>query len=285
MGRPRTIDLTNLVVIYPDRSYCRCVICDRTLAGYKLSNIKRHYQRLHPEVVLPQPQDTTGPIAKTNNSVTAITGMGRTPLMDARALANVQPDERRCRCRICDKTLIFSSGNVPRHCKNSHPQNLPDRSLRNRPVENRDPTMETDDEDEIASSSRLSNEQIESIFIGKSEVSDVVDVDVSDDDQLIDADEMRFAQSLNQSQPPIAAPLTTNSSPSATVTSTVALAPTTSRSGDDAFFLQYVGNKFGNYSTRTKNTVQFQINRILYRADMGCFEKGESKNLNVSEID
>ncbi|XP_022219087.1 uncharacterized protein LOC111071860 isoform X2 [Drosophila obscura] len=144
-------------------------------------------------------------------------------------------------------------------------------------------TMETGDEYEDASSSRLSSQQFESIFIGKSEVPDIVDVDQSDD-QLIDDDEVRYSQSLNQSQPPVAATLTMTSSPSAQATSSLALGPSTTLSGDDAFFLQYLGNKFGNYSTRTKHTVQFQINRILYRADMGCFEEGESRKLNVSEI-
>ncbi|XP_022219086.1 uncharacterized protein LOC111071860 isoform X1 [Drosophila obscura] len=301
MGRPRTIDVTNLVVIFPDKNFCRCVLCDRTLAGCLRSNIKRHYQRLHPEVVLPQPQGT----GKTNNSVTvtAITRMGRTPIMDTRTLVNLQPDGKRCRCRICDKTLIYLSGNVRRHYKNFHPQHIPDRPPRNPPVENRkhlnrsrnksdltiEPasimttTMETGDEYEDASSSRLSSQQFESIFIGKSEVPDIVDVDQSDD-QLIDDDEVRYSQSLNQSQPPVAATLTMTSSPSAQATSSLALGPSTTLSGDDAFFLQYLGNKFGNYSTRTKHTVQFQINRILYRADMGCFEEGESRKLNVSEI-
>ncbi|XP_016982335.1 uncharacterized protein LOC108046891 [Drosophila rhopaloa] len=47
--------------------------------------------------------------------------------------------------------------------------------------------------------------------------------------------------------------------------------------GDDDFYLQYLGNKLSKYSARTKNTVQFQINRILYKADMGCFEDADLK--------
>ncbi|XP_002133380.3 uncharacterized protein [Drosophila pseudoobscura] len=306
MGRPRTIDVTNLVVIFPDKNFCRCVLCDRTLAGCLRSNIKRHYQRLHPEVVLPRPQDT-GPPGQTKKSVTEVSKMGRTPIMDTRTLVNLQPDGRRCRCRICDKTLIFLSGNVRRHYKNYHPQHIPDRPSYNPPAENRkhlnrsrnkadltiDPatimttTMETGDEDDKASSSRLSNDQFESIFIGKSEVPDVVEVDFSGD-QLIDHDKMRYSQSLNQSEPPITAAMTMTSTPSASAsaprTSSVALLPSPTLSADDAFFLQYLGNKFGNYSTRTKHTVQFQINRILYRADMGCFEDADASQLNESEI-
>ncbi|XP_015040880.2 uncharacterized protein [Drosophila pseudoobscura] len=148
-------------------------------------------------------------------------------------------------------------------------------------------TMETGDEDDKASSSRLSNDQFESIFIGKSEVPDVVEVDFSGD-QLIDHDKMRYSQSLNQSEPPITAAMTMTSTPSASAsaprTSSVALLPSPTLSADDAFFLQYLGNKFGNYSTRTKHTVQFQINRILYRADMGCFEDADASQLNESEI-
>ncbi|SPP78740.1 uncharacterized protein LOC117581643 isoform X2 [Drosophila guanche] len=132
-------------------------------------------------------------------------------------------------------------------------------------------------------------DQFESIFIEKSEVPDVEDEDEDEelsDDQDIDADEMRYSQALNQTTPEISAILSLRSSPSAaTSASTLAIgAPTpTTLSGDDASFLQYVGKKFGNYSTRTKHTVQFQFNRILYRADMGCFEEGEAKKVKESE--
>ncbi|XP_034670659.1 uncharacterized protein LOC117903038 isoform X1 [Drosophila subobscura] len=140
-----------------------------------------------------------------------------------------------------------------------------------------------DEEEEDHPSGQLSNEHFESIFIGKTEVAEVEDEELSDD-QLVDADEMRFSEALNQTVPAISATWSMRSSPSAPPsTSTFSIGASTTLSGDDASYLQYLGNKYKKYSARTKQTVQFQINRILYRADMGHFDKDEAKKPNESE--
>ncbi|XP_023166852.1 uncharacterized protein LOC111596752 isoform X1 [Drosophila hydei] len=56
MGRPRSIEINQLVEVLPNKQYCRCILCDKTLSGAVRSNIKRHYERLHPEVALPKPK-------------------------------------------------------------------------------------------------------------------------------------------------------------------------------------------------------------------------------------
>ncbi|EDV93819.1 GH19539 [Drosophila grimshawi] len=48
---------------------------------------------------------------------------------------------------------------------------------------------------------------------------------------------------------------------------------------DDASFLQLLGHKFGKYSRNTKYTVQYHINRILYKADMGCYGNADASIL------
>ncbi|KAH8387341.1 hypothetical protein KR093_006463 [Drosophila rubida] len=53
---------------------------------------------------------------------------------------------------------------------------------------------------------------------------------------------------------------------------------------DDAFFLQYLGHKLGKYSATTRHTVQFHINRILYKADMGCYETADASKLSDTDI-
>ncbi|XP_034124909.1 uncharacterized protein LOC117581643 isoform X3 [Drosophila guanche] len=145
MGRPRTIDVTNLVVEYPDKNYCRCVRCNKTLSGCLRSNIKRHYQRLHPEVVLPRPQGKGAPVetkdrgtpVEAKKTVTKVRRKGRVPLVDTLTLVHLLPDGKHCRCRICDKTLIYLSGNVRRHYKNYHAQYTADQTVAHPPAENR----------------------------------------------------------------------------------------------------------------------------------------------------
>lgn len=71
------------------------------------------------------------------------------------------------------------------------------------------------------------------------------------------------------------------------VTGTGAAAPIAtpiSCPNDDAYFLQYLGNKFGKYSASTKSTVQFHINRILYKADMGCYDHVDASKLSDTDL-
>lgn len=70
----------------------------------------------------------------------------------------------------------------------------------------------------------------------------------------------------------------------ATTSASSNLATVASSNPDDAFFLQYLGSKFGKYSANTKNTVQFHINRILYKADMGCYDNADASKVSETDI-
>ncbi|KAH8419899.1 hypothetical protein KR009_003646, partial [Drosophila setifemur] len=138
--------------------------------------------------------------------------------------------------------------------------------------------LETDETKETAvenlKNADCSN-QFENLFIEKTEMPEEEDEDQSDGTDKEDSLEVR----------PVPESTTSSQQNMITSASTVpARAPTSTATstgsewipfGDDAFYLQYLGNKFSKYSARTRNTVQFQINRILYKADMGCFEETE----------
>ncbi|TDG38222.1 hypothetical protein AWZ03_015356 [Drosophila navojoa] len=48
---------------------------------------------------------------------------------------------------------------------------------------------------------------------------------------------------------------------------------------DNASFLQYLNSKLNKYSRNTKCTIQYEINRILYKADMGCYDNADASKL------
>lgn len=49
----------------------------------------------------------------------------------------------------------------------------------------------------------------------------------------------------------------------------------TQAANDNASFLQYLNAKLSKYSMHTKYTIQYEINRILYKADMGCYDNAD----------
>ncbi|EDV92064.1 GH24249 [Drosophila grimshawi] len=53
---------------------------------------------------------------------------------------------------------------------------------------------------------------------------------------------------------------------------------------DDASLLQLLGYKFNKYTPSTKYTVQYHINRILYKADMGCYDNADASRLPDSDL-
>ncbi|XP_065724005.2 uncharacterized protein [Drosophila suzukii] len=115
-----------------------------------------------------------------------------------------------------------------------------------------------------------SGSQFDGIFIGKSELPDEVNqLDNSGDVELetVAASIAKPLTSLKATTPSLATSSTSTPAPARASSSNCPL------DGDDAFYLQYLGNKLSKYSSRTKNTVQFQINRILYKADMGHYEE------------
>ncbi|EDX16930.1 GD16371 [Drosophila simulans] len=112
----------------------------------------------------------------------------------------------------------------------------------------------------------------EGVFIGKSEIPD---------------EEYQWKNSANMEL------TTSESSVCVAPTSTTARAKSPARaassaaldtsSGDEDYFLRYLGSKLGKYSARTRNTVQFHINRILYKADMGHFEETDSRTGDAND--
>ncbi|BFF90680.1 uncharacterized protein DMAD_09165 [Drosophila madeirensis] len=230
-GRPRTVDVTNLVVAYPANNCCRCFLCGRTFSGFQ-SSIKRHYQLVHPEIVLPRQPDSGIPAE----------------VMD--------------------------------------PQHVPDRTVRDPPAENGEHLIRSPGKSDLSlDAAMIMSCAMETGGVAEGQSSsqkpkepDVVDIVELSDDELIDADEMRFSQALNQTSPVTSGTLSMRSTPSAQTTgSSQAIGASTYGSVDDAYFLQYLGSKLAHYSTRTKHMVQLQILRILYEADMGCFEEGETR--------
>ncbi|XP_016948043.1 uncharacterized protein LOC108023269 [Drosophila biarmipes] len=121
--------------------------------------------------------------------------------------------------------------------------------------------------------------QFDGIFIGKSELPD--EVDQFDNSGDVELEAVEPSTSLRTTSASLAPSSSTTPAPTA-VWAPSAVAPTVFSvrasssncplDGDDSFYLQYLGNKLSKYSPRTKNTVQFQINRILYKADMGQYE-------------
>ncbi|EDW43975.1 uncharacterized protein LOC6616139 [Drosophila sechellia] len=119
---------------------------------------------------------------------------------------------------------------------------------------------------DVDNKNNATDSQFEGVFIGKSEIPD---------------EEYQWKNSANMEL------TTSESSVCVAPTSTTARAKSPGRaassaaldnsSGDEDYFLRYLGSKLGKYSARTKNTVQFHINRILYKADMGHFEETDSR--------
>ncbi|XP_017114277.1 uncharacterized protein LOC108137199 isoform X2 [Drosophila elegans] len=162
----------------------------------------------------------------------------------------------------------------------------------NSTIENTD-LMDDEEAGDGDNEDNVSGSQFDGIF--KSELPD------DEDDQSVDSRDIELETvEVSMAKPSISLkPATTHPAPNVASSSTSvvpARAPTASPAasastplvrapssadcplaGEDAFYLQYLGNKLSKYSARTKNTVQFQINRILYRADMGRFEDADPK--------
>ncbi|XP_016995743.2 uncharacterized protein [Drosophila takahashii] len=328
MGRPRLVDTTNLVVVLPNRT-CRCVVCDKILAGLQRSNIKRHYDRLHPNIVLQRPpRPPQQPKPQKPPSEALNTKMGRPQMVDTDKLCEVLPDGKRCRCKLCEKVLTHRPGNVRRHYNTYHPhiivqlapkrwviaedKLIPNSQRLNNPDASQLPTNSTTNSTTMETTVMVDNEEAGDgdyednasgsqfdIFIGKSELPD------EDDNQTEESDTAVELLPITEAKPgenepdlvPISVPkpgenepelvakpstsLKASSSSGANVRASTSDCPLVA--GDNAIYLQYLGNKFGKYSKRTMNTVQFHINRILYMADMGHFEEKEGNPTGESD--
>ncbi|XP_023166854.1 uncharacterized protein LOC111596752 isoform X3 [Drosophila hydei] len=124
------------------------------------------------------------------------------------------------------------------------------------------------------------NGQFESVDIGKEELCEVV----HSPDGLNDSSESYIYPDNHQlDEDPFHA---TAGAHASTSTSSAqgqcnpnALASSLQAANDDASFLQYLSDKFGKYNSYTKYTVQYHINRILYKADMGCYDNADASKL------
>ncbi|XP_017064225.1 uncharacterized protein LOC108103312 [Drosophila eugracilis] len=132
-----------------------------------------------------------------------------------------------------------------------------------------------------------SGSQFDDIFIGKTELPDEVDLSNDTEDTELASVAVSAAIPSTSSTAAINSTASLTSSP-APATSVAALTPSapvdSPLASDDAVYLQYLANKLSKYSERTKNIVQFQINSILYKADMGCYGEADPKLLDSNFI-
>ncbi|XP_034478182.1 uncharacterized protein LOC117784526 isoform X2 [Drosophila innubila] len=149
---------------------------------------------------------------------------------------------------------------------------------------------EYEDEDE----DQTGNGQFESVYLAKAELRDG---QMNDSNESLSYQESHPEDSefIISNLPPQNSATAETHVATATVANAVATSNATSSGSstiatiaspnpDDAFFLQYLGNKFGKYSANTKNTVQFHINRILYKADMGCYDNADASKVSETDI-
>ncbi|XP_030386671.1 uncharacterized protein LOC115633367 [Scaptodrosophila lebanonensis] len=122
---------------------------------------------------------------------------------------------------------------------------------------------DTNTEEEEASS----HQSYEEVFIGKSEI-----IDIEEPPNHSDQSGTPDISTTNNNAISNVNNLGGGGGGGITVKS---FASSASPSTDDTYFMQYLESKFRKYSTRTKNTVQFHIHRVLFKADMGCFDNAE----------
>lgn len=143
-----------------------------------------------------------------------------------------------------------------------------------------------DNDDEHAT-----NAAYDSVYFGKAELCENLDQTSSGPSHALTYTDQLQQQHQDQfiitslSQTGATSPSTTAASTQqqgSGVASTDATPP--GSANDDTYFLQYLGNKFGKYSASTKSTVQFHINRILYKADMGCYEHVDASKLSDTDL-
>ncbi|EDW62713.2 uncharacterized protein [Drosophila virilis] len=223
-----------------------CKVCLFDMAGRHSENLMRHLKRKHPatyaEVMLEKQRRRS---ANTNRSSGSDTG----PLSSMFKF-ETQPH------KLFIKSMPIGAG-----CGNDYEEDT---------------------------SSLNGNGQFESVDIGKEELCEVVHSpealndssesfiypdNPNDEDPFIMTN---FAQANTMGSP------STNSTPAAqTGNNSNNATPSCSmhHSSNDASFLQYLSDKFGKYSSNTKYTVQYHINCILYKADMGCYDNADASKL------
>ncbi|XP_039499837.1 uncharacterized protein LOC120456846 isoform X3 [Drosophila santomea] len=122
--------------------------------------------------------------------------------------------------------------------------------------------------------SNATDSQFENVFIGKSEIPD-------EEYQWTNSADLEALEAVNVTVATKTTNTTTTTESNAKSTARALSAAAPNSGGDEDYFLRYLGNKLSKYSTRTRNTVQFHINRILFKADMGRFEDTDSRTGEV----
>ncbi|KAH8414808.1 hypothetical protein KR215_005456 [Drosophila sulfurigaster] len=289
-----------------------CKICYFDMAGRHSENLMRHLKRKHPatygEVMIERqrrrsanPPHQTGSKAATDSTTataTSTTTAATSTSTSTAAAAAGGPLSSMFKFETEPHKLFIKSEKLTFRLDEpgQQPQQMPMSETCSNGFD--------DDEDEDAEDP-TPNGQFESVFLAKTELRDshLNDSCESITYQDSHAEENAFIIT-NLTQHSSETPANTSSSsntsalpmpnPNSSVSSTATATTTVPNCGaiaascsnpDDAFFLQYLGNKFGKYSENTRNTVQFHINRILYKADMGCYENGDvSKLSNAADI-
>ncbi|XP_017048376.1 uncharacterized protein LOC108092992 isoform X1 [Drosophila ficusphila] len=249
MDRKRHMDTSDLVVMLPYKK-CRCLVCGKV---FHSNNIKRHYTLLHPDVVLQRPPSAQ---KQPKHLKTSNLKVGRPQVVDTGKLCEVLPGGR----RLNNKEATQSANTIA--------------------VVTTTESLDDEDEGDKENEDNGPGSQFHSIFIGKTELAD--EHDLSDESTTTLASSSTYGHTIAPAPAPTAArlePIPVND-PTSSVRATPSDCPL---AGEDAFYLRYLGNKLGKYSARTRSTVQFQINRILYKADLGCFEQADPQ-IDESDI-
>ncbi|XP_022227821.2 uncharacterized protein LOC111077741 isoform X2 [Drosophila obscura] len=135
--------------------------------------------------------------------------------------------------------------------------------------------METSSEEEdfyTSSSESVRSEAVDSILIpGNASTNEALPLEAENMDVHILFDEVPLDLTTRNSR---AASLANLASARAASNSADEHATTQPQSGarNTSSYVQYLVDKFSNYSVVTMNCVEFEINKVLFRADMGTYE-------------
>ncbi|EDW72145.2 uncharacterized protein Dwil_GK10296 [Drosophila willistoni] len=276
MSNQKYINPVSEHFIYNDETRkSKCKQCHFNMAGRHSENLMRHLKRKHQIVydeVMRQKRLRRDRLAVSQSR-------GPSPALSPKLIVKLDPT---------NVIATESAEGKDNHDKAKDADSYDTRALVTHP-------------DDIASSSQPSKDHFEKIFIGKTEMPDIDEDKIENHQVHLNSETARnsFLGIPNQvhgnshyNQVPAALQILlkhpqTMETPAASSSSLASLIPATNAQSlagndDDAYFLQYLGNKFSKYSTRTKNIIQFQINRILYKADMGDFDNLDSSK--ISEI-
>ncbi|KRG07019.1 uncharacterized protein LOC6585279 isoform X1 [Drosophila mojavensis] len=242
MSPKRCKNPVNNHFIYNDETHkSTCKVCLFDMAGRHSENLMRHLKRKHPATYAEvMLEKQRRRSANANRSGSADTG----PLSSMFKF-ETQPH----------KLFIKSEKLVFRLDEPGQPQM---------------PVPEACPNDDDTSSG---NGQFETLDIGKEELCEVV----HSPDGLNDSSESYMYPDEDPFHATVGSHASTSSAPGQCNAN--ALTHSQQAANDNASFLQYLNAKLSKYSLHTKYTIQYEINRILYKADMGCYDNADASKL------